>query len=90
MADLKKIKERISELVERRENVTLSEIKWVVDRLGELGYRTSERVATHGRLFGVGATRFMLNCHDRGNKQVKAYSVDDFANAMIELGLYED
>ncbi|MGA2275786.1 MAG: hypothetical protein ABSH00_19735 [Bryobacteraceae bacterium] len=89
MADLKKIKERISELVERRENVTLSEIKWVVDRLGELGYRTSERVATHGRLFGVASTRFMVNCHDRGNKQVKAYSVDSFADAMIELGLYE-
>jgi len=31
-----------------------------------------------------------VNCHTRGNKQVKAYSVDDFASAMIELGLYED
>ncbi|MGB7761785.1 MAG: hypothetical protein WBL61_18275 [Bryobacteraceae bacterium] len=90
MADLNKIKERIRELAGRRGNVTLAEIKWVVDRLGELGYRTSERVATHGKLFGVGSTRFMVNCHDRGNKQVKAYSVDDFASAMVELGLYEN
>jgi hypothetical protein len=58
--------------------------------LHEHGYRTSERDATHGKLFGVGSTRFMVNCHDRGCKQVKRYSVDDFADAMIELGLYED
>jgi hypothetical protein len=90
MAELGEIKQRIRELAERRQNVTLSEIKWVVDRLNELGYRTSERDATHGKLFGVGSVRFMVNRHHRGNKQVKRYSVDDFASAMIELGLYED
>jgi hypothetical protein len=90
MTDVKKIEERISELADRRENVTLAEIKWVVDRLAELGYRTRERPATHGKLFGVGSTRFMVNCHNRGSKQVKPYSVDDFVNAMIALGLYEN
>ena len=74
MAAIEKIKERIRELAERRENVALAEIRSVVNRLSELGYRTSERVATHGRLFGVGPARFMVNCHDRGNRQVKAYS----------------
>jgi hypothetical protein len=90
MAELKKITERIRELAGRRDNVTLSEIHWVVDRLREHGYRVTSRDATHGKLFGVGPTRFLVNCHNRGNKQVKPYSVDDFANAMIELGLYED
>lgn len=90
MAELQKIKERIRELAERKENVTLSEIEWVVNRLGEHGYRISSRPATHGKLFGVGATRFMVNCHDRGNKQVKRYSVQSFADAMIDLELYED
>ena len=90
MVELKKIRERIQDLVERKENVTLSEIQWVVDRLSEHGYRTTDRRATHGKLFGVGSTRFMVNCHDRGNKQVKSYSVQDFANAMIHLKLYED
>jgi len=52
--------------------------------LGEHGYRISSRNATHGKLFGVGSTRFLVNCHNRGNKQVKPYSVGDFANAMIE------
>lgn len=62
MADIKKIKERIKELAARRHNVTLAEIKWVVDHLDEIGYRTSERGATHGILFGAGNTRFMVNC----------------------------
>jgi hypothetical protein len=66
MAELDKIKRHIREIARRRQNVTLSEIKWVVDRLGEHGYRTAERDATHGRLFGVGATRFMVNCHSPG------------------------
>lgn len=90
MAELKKIKERIRELVERKENVMLSEIEWVVNHLKEHGYRVSSRQATHGRLFGVGRTRFMVNCHDRGNKQVKQYSVQSFADAMVDLELYED
>jgi len=67
-----------------------ADIKWVVDRLAEHGYRTSERRATHGSLFGVGRTRFMVNCHNPGSKQVKRYSVDDFVSAMVELGLYEE
>lgn len=90
MADKKKIKERIKELAARRQNVTLAEIQWVVNRLHEIGYRTSERKATHGILFGAGNTRFMVNCHNPGSKQVKRYSVDDFLGAMSELGLYED
>ena len=89
MAELNKVKRHIGELAGRRENVTLAEIEWVVDRLKELGYRTRVREATHGRLFGVGSTRFMVNCHNPGSKQVKRYSVDDFVSAMIELGLYE-
>jgi hypothetical protein len=90
MAEFSRIKQRIREIARRRQNVTLSEIKWVVERLGEHGYRTTERDATHGKLFGVGSTRFMVNCHNPGSKQMKPYSVDDFTNAMIELGLYED
>jgi hypothetical protein len=87
MAELDRIKERIRDIADRKESVTLSEIKWVVDRLGEHHYRVTDRKATHGILFGVGSTRFMVNCHNKGSKQVKAYSVQDFATAMMELGL---
>jgi len=90
MAELDQIRERIRDIAARKENVMLSEITWVVDRLKEHGYRTSCRDAKHGKLFGVGTQRFMVNVHNRGNKQVKPYSIRAFANAMIDLGLYED
>jgi hypothetical protein len=90
MATLEKIKERIGELAGRRSNVTLSEIEWVVKQLAGHGYRTSSRDAKHGKLFGVGTQRFMVNYHNPGNTQVKSYSLDNFLDAMIELGLYDD
>ena len=33
---------------------------------------------------------FSICTHHRGNKQVKAVYVDQFLDAMSELGLYED
>jgi hypothetical protein len=51
---------------------------------------TRQRKATHGMLFGVGSAHFMVKYHNRGNKQVKPYSMKEFLGAMMELGLYED
>ncbi|HXZ39097.1 MAG TPA: hypothetical protein VEG68_00055 [Terriglobales bacterium] len=85
---VQRIKERISELVERRNNVTLEEIEWVVQRLGGF-YPVASRDAKHGKLFNVGGRRFMVNCHNPGSKQVKPYSVDEFRDAMIDLGWYD-
>jgi hypothetical protein len=89
MAELSRIRAKISELAQRENNVTLSEIEWVADQLGQNGYEVKYRAARHGKLFRVGSQRFMVNYHNPGNTQVKAYSVRDFINAMIELGLYE-
>jgi len=83
MADLETVRKRIAEISDRRSNVTLDEIEWVVKQLSG-----TSRDANHGKLFRVGTTRFMVN-HHTGNKQVKKYSVDDFCDAMTELGLLE-
>jgi hypothetical protein len=88
MADLERIKGRIADIDGRRTNVTLEEIEWVVDQLSGI-FQVRTRDARHGKLFRVGNTRFMINHHNPGNKQVKRYSVDDFCNAMTELGLLE-
>jgi len=90
MATLEKIRERIHEIAGRRNSVTLSEIEWVVNQLAGHNYRTSSKQARHGKLFGVGSQRFMVNYHNPGHSQVKKYSVDAFLDAMIELGLYDD
>ncbi len=89
MADAKAIKKRISEIAQRRNSVTLSEIEWVVNQLQEY-CSIAIRPARHGKLFRVNQQRFMINFHNPGSKHVKPYSVDDFIDAMIELGWYED
>jgi len=89
MAEVDKVKERIAELANRRKNVTLQEIEWVVKQLGINGFETSCRTATHNRLFRVGTRRFAVCCHNPGSRQVKGCYVDEFLDAMSELGLYE-
>jgi hypothetical protein len=73
--------------VERKENVTLSEIEWVVNRLG---LPDQQSPGDPWKAVWRWRDRFMVNCHNRGNKQVKQYSVQSFADAMIDLELYED
>jgi len=91
MSSLEKVRERISQIAEQRNNTTASEIEWVVNQLSEHGFQVrAARKTRHGVLYGVGRTRFGVCFHNRGSKQVKGCYVDDFINAMIELGLYEE
>jgi hypothetical protein len=90
MAELKKIKNSIAELASRRHNVTLQEIEWILKQLKQHGYFVTERPTAHGRLFRVESQRFHVCCHNPGSKQVKACYVDEFVDAMLELGLFED
>ena len=76
MADPEKIRQRIRDIAQRHTNVTVDEIEWVVNQLAPF-YAVNVRDARHGRLFRVGNRRFMVNCHNPGSKQVKAYSVDE-------------
>ena len=86
MTDESRIKEAIARIAQRRSNVTLDEVKWVVRQIGGQVVRKTR----HGYLFRVGTRRFMVNSHSPGSKQVKPYSVDDFIAAMVDLGWYED
>ncbi len=91
MSSIEKVKATIADIAQRRKNVTDSEIRWVVDRLRDLGYDVrGPRKTRHTDLYGVGSTRFGICTHNPGSKQVKSCYVDDFVDAMTELGLYED
>jgi hypothetical protein len=91
MAALEKVRERICQIAEHRNNTTTSDIEWVVNQLREHGFQVREpRRTRHGVLYGVGPVRFMVCTHNPGSKQVKGCYVDDFLNAMMELGLYEE
>jgi len=91
MASLDRVKARIQKLAGgSRTNLMLSDIAWVVEHLGRNGYRIAERDFAHGKLFTVNSRRFHVCCHNPGNSQIKRCYVDEFVEAMIELGLYED
>ncbi len=92
MASKQKIRTTIADIAQRRKNVTTDEIEWVVNQLREFypPGAIKTRDARHGKLFRVESQTFMVNCHNPGSKQVKSYSVDDFVDAMTELGWYEE
>ncbi len=91
MATEQKIREAIADIAARPRNVTLDEIEWVVKQLEAYFPKDAVRVrdTRHGRLYRIGSQTFMVNFHNPGSKQVKSYSVDDFIDAMTELGWYE-
>jgi hypothetical protein len=90
MSSIEKVIEKIAEIAQRRKNTTATEIDWVVERLKEHGFNVrTPRKTRHGVLYGVGSQRFQICTHNPGSKQVKACYVDDFLDAMAELGLYE-
>jgi hypothetical protein len=91
MATIEKVKQTIAEIGQRRKNVTASEIEWVVNQLKANGYNVRDaRKTRHGVLYGVESVRFQVCIHNPGTKQVKSCYVDDFVDAMTEIGLYED
>jgi hypothetical protein len=90
MADISHIKERIAEIGQRRKNVELSDIQWVVEHLGMNGYSVGHRSNQHATLFRIGERQFSVCHHHRGSKQIKVCYVDDFLDVMEDLDLYEN
>ena len=90
MADISHIQKRIAEIAQRRKNVELSEIQWVVEHLGMNGYLVSSKSNSHTTVFRVGKRPFTVCHHHRGSKQIKVCYVNEFLEAMEELELYED
>jgi hypothetical protein len=88
MTSVDKIKAEIARIAQQRKNTTAAEIKWVVDQLAMNGYAVRSRNTSDGVLYVVESARFGVCTHNRGSKQVKACYVDDFLEAMIEIGLY--
>ncbi len=84
-----RVRSWIQEIAGRRASTTLADIERVLNAL-EGAYIVKIRPARHGLLCRVGTKRFMVNTHNPGSKNVKKYSVDDFLDAMVELGLYDE
>lgn len=88
-AKKEKIRLYIREIAGRRQNVTLTEIEWVVNQLK--GHCTVSVVANdHQRVYSIDGIRFGVCTHRSGGKQIKAVYVKEFLRVMTETGWYED
>jgi len=84
-----RIKEEIREISQRRKNTTLDDILRVVSQL-EVAHSVKTRPTNHGVLIRIDKQIFHICTHHRGSRQIKPAYVDEFLDAMSELGLFED
>ena len=89
MATEEKIRRAIKELAERKQNVTLSQIEWVMGQLAHHG-KVTQVDNEHQRLYSFEGRRFGIGTHHPGQKQIKAIYLKNFLQAMMETGWYED
>jgi hypothetical protein len=88
MASTEKIKDRIREIAGRPNNVTTSDIEWVMNRLEDFApVQVTGNV--HQRLYVFEGLRFSVCPHIKGSKQLKRVYVKNFLQVMIETGWYE-
>jgi hypothetical protein len=88
MADRDRISRAIAAVAKRPKAVTFEELCQIVNQIRLLGiWRVVERETTHGYQFTIGSKIIRVSYHDSHVK--KAY-VEDFLDAMVELGLYEE
>jgi hypothetical protein len=90
MATESKVRAFIAEIAGRPNNVTESEIEWVVDQLDALGLETSRDSNGHQVMYCVQGEQFGVCTHHRGAKQIKKCYVRRFLVAMSNIGWYED
>ena len=88
MASLERVVETIAEIARRPRQVSFEEIEQIMSQLKLLGYRVVARPTTHGYQYTVGNRIIRVKKNPRGPMK-KAY-VDDFLDAMIDLGLYNE
>jgi hypothetical protein len=93
MASIASIKKEIAEIAQRRKNTTAAEIERIVNQLAGYGYSVTTRPMKkggHGVIYSVDSRRFSVCTHNRGGKQLLCCYVNEFLNAMIDVGLYEE
>ncbi len=88
MASAEKIKSKIRAIAASPNNVTMSDIDWVMNQLRQFG----EVVVTsnvHQKVWCFEGVIFSVCPHHKGQKQIKPAYVKNFLNAMVKTGWYE-
>lgn len=91
MSDTERIRERIRQIAQARRNTTLEDIEWVINQLGARhSVAVRDTKSGHGRIFRVDNRIFHICVHHKGSKQIKPCYIDEFIDAMTDLGWYEE
>jgi hypothetical protein len=89
MADRDRIGQALAAIAGRPNAVTFEEVHQIVNQIKLLGdTRVKERHTTHGYQFTIGSRIVRVKKSPRGHMK-KCY-VDDFLDAMVDLGFYEE
>jgi hypothetical protein len=89
MADRGRISRALSDIANRPKAVTFEEVCQIVNQIRLLGeVAVKERPTTHGYQFTIGSRIIRVKNNPRG--QMKKCYVDDFLDAMVDLGFYEE
>jgi len=88
MASADKIKARIREIANRQNNVTLSDIEWVMSQLKRIATVTLT-TNVHANIWTIDGELFTVCTHHKGSKQLKSPYVKSFLNAMTNTGWYD-
>jgi hypothetical protein len=91
MATRERISRAIADIAGRPRAVRFEEIAQIVNQIKTLGgTRIVERPTTHGYQYTIGSKIIRVCKHNPGDNHVKKAYVEDFLDAMIELGFYEE
>jgi hypothetical protein len=88
MAAAEKIRERILEIANRPNNVTLADIDWVMNQLKQFG-KVIATQNVHRKVWCFEGALFSVCPHHKGRKQLKPAYVNEFLKAMMKTGWYE-
>lgn len=88
--DADEIREAIRDVARHPHNVAFADIDRIFQNLRPFYTHSKKTKRKHSWLFEIGDQTFSVSDHNKGRRQVKACYVDNFIDAMINLGLYED
>jgi len=88
--DADQIREEIREIARHPHNVRFADIDRVFRNLEPFFTHVKKSKRKHSWLFEVGDQTFSVSDHNKGRGQVKVVYVENFIDAMIALGWYED
>ena len=91
MATRERISRALAEIAGRPNAVRFDDLLRIVSQIKTLGrVRVVERKTRHGYQFTIGSKIIRVSSHNPGDSHVKKAYVEDFLDAMVELGLYEE